>query len=338
MNIENSTDFIVESMPVTGPENKPFQSVIVKGSFDFSEGWAQVAPTQVPFFYSDVMFDDEDSQTVKFESDVIPFKPATDIVVTGHAYSPDDEEITSFDAGVQVGDVGKKVRVFGDRVWEQEEKFQRVYRISKPEPVEKVELRYEKAFGGSSPDNSSYASRNVVGTGYLPESVQEGIDKTVLPNLECPDSLIRKWHDTPEPAGLGFYPRNSEPRLSCMGTYDENWRKNISPGLPEDFDYGFFNGAHPDLQAKDYLQGDESVELLNLTEYGDVSFNLPGMKPECHIKYRYSEDENQISLSLDTLCFMTDENKFYMVWRGLAPIKTMAGMEIEKIRVNVLKT
>lgn len=334
MKIENNTDFIVESMPVTGPGNKPFQAVIVKGTFDFSDGWAQVAPSQVPFFYSDVLFDDEDSQTIKFESDIIPFKPATDIVVTGHAYSPDDEEITSFEAGVQVGDVGKKIRVFGDRVWEQEEQFQRVYRISKPEPVEKVELRYEKAFGGSSPDNSRYVSENVVGTGYLPEDVKEGIDKTALPNIESPEALIRKWHDAPKPAGLGFYPRNSEPRLSCMGTYDENWRENVSPGLPEDFDYAFFNGAHPDLQTKDYLHGDESVDLLNLTPQGDLSFKLPGVRPECHVKYRYQEDEKPLSLVLDTLCLMTDENTFYMIWRGLSPIKTMASMEIEQIRIS----
>lgn len=333
MTLTNTTDFPADALPMTGPGNHPFQVVMVKATFSYESGAPEPAKPQIPIFYGDEMFEQEESPAVRFETDVLPFKPVTDIVVTGKAYAPQGRKTPSFDAGIRVGETAKSIRVFGDRVWEQEPKIKTLYRISRARPVTEMELRYERAFGGNAPDNSQYVRENPVGTGFFPELAKEGIKDRPLPNIEDPDRLITAVQDTPPPAGLGFCGRGWEPRLSRAGTYDDHWRKTVSPGFPGDFDFGFFNGAHPGLQTRVFLKGNEAVELSNLSPLGNLSFHLPDISPVCTVKKR-DQEPTALPLALDTLCFLTEEALFYMVWRGRVPIADMGSMEIENIEIS----
>ena len=52
----------------------------------------------------------------KYEPEIALFKPATDVVLIGHAHPPGGGA-TQVDVGIKVGPVQKVARVFGDRFW-----------------------------------------------------------------------------------------------------------------------------------------------------------------------------------------------------------------------------
>lgn len=369
MKIINDTPFKIETLPTKGPKGNTVLTIIVKGTFDIQHGEpATVASEQIPVTYGDEFHNGKAEGSVKFESDVAPFKPCTDIVLVGKAYAPGGRPVQILDVSLRVGKIKKTIRVFGNR-----------YRIftswlfsevaSKPQPFTVMNLVYERSFGGMDREGGDWCKENPIGCGFLAKRSKKTLNGTPLPNLEDPNSLIKSWKDHPKPVGLGFYGRTWMPRASCLGTYDEKWRKECSPDPPQDFCFEYYNGAHPDLQVKGYLKGDEKVELINLIPEGNIHFQLPGIKPTCtvtksleliapsasitekdNLEWNNSreiriENESQeaedsspikevVNLNLDTLCLIPDEKRFYMIWRGFSPIDNLSASEVKTVEVG----
>ena len=84
---------------------------------------------------------------MKFEADFIPYKLATDVVVNGTAYAPGGKPVRELVAAVEVGKARKKVKVFGDRACKHRAGGDPVF--GDPQPFTKMELRYERAYGGT---------------------------------------------------------------------------------------------------------------------------------------------------------------------------------------------
>lgn len=85
------------------------------------------------------------------------------------------------------------------------------------------------------------------------------------------------------PAGFGIVGRAWAPRLAHAGTYDDDWLKRRWPGLPEDFDFAYWNGAPADQQIEYPLPGTR-IELWHLTDpsqtpRGYLRTELPQHKP-----------------------------------------------------------
>ena len=127
---------------------------------------------------------DPEMSSYKYEPETAFIKPATDIVLIGHAYAP-KPRVTEVDVSLRVGPMEKVVRVVGDRYWVK--RFGMTFK-TKPEPFERMPLIYERAFGGwdrshPNPEKHSFEPRNPVGTGFRAKrgKFEEGIR---LPNLE----------------------------------------------------------------------------------------------------------------------------------------------------------
>ena len=350
MEIINDTPFLVEALPLKGPGLKDVLTVIVKGTFDIRAKDRAVSPSedQMPVIYGDIPVDEDNPTTVKFESDTVPFKPRADIVAVGRAHAPRGKKVQILDAAVMVGQTRKIVRIFGDRKWVES----RMVKIhpSDPVPFSSMELSYEKAYGGVDFVSGGWCKQNPIGTGYIFPDKKKPVEDRPLPNIEDHRNLIQTPYDQPMPAGFGFYGKTWEPRVKHMGTYDEKWRKERSPDPPADFKFDFYNGAHPDLQVEGYLKGDESVELLNLSPDGAMSFNLPGIRPSCMVTKSFElfphdqvpdnappKDEQwdeSVDLKLDTLCFLPEEKRFYQVWRGLCPVADFRAMEVKSVKIE----
>jgi len=104
------------------------------------------------------------------------------------------------------------------------------------------------------------------------------------------------------------------PRIDLAGTYDEPWQAGRWPNLPEDFDFGFWNCAHPELQIP-YLAGAEKIELYNLIPQGRLEFWLPGYLPLVLVRYRNGEVK-EARVNLDTLFIAPDDRRVSLVWRA----------------------
>ncbi len=356
MQIVNETPFAADTVLWEDLEGKAKLTVIVKTTFEVQKDKAVLRAEQLPVFTSDQHYKDDPTALVRFETDRVPYKPLADIVLVGRAHAPWKRSVSQLDVSLRVGDLHKIIRIFGDRKWQRTAMLANLPTISAPEPFVTMDLTYDRAYGGIDSASAQYYPENPSGAGFIGKDSQEPIVGKPLPNLEDPTHLIQSVGDRPKPVGFGFYGRGWIPRLRYAGTYDERYQKEQAPALPADFSYALFNGAHPDLQIKGYLRGDETVELTNLSPEPRLKFNLPAVNlritvskwtaaPDEWIEQNSSEghevtlaqvptSEESVKANLDTLVLIPDEQSFYEVFRGVCPLVSLDDLTVSQIRIS----
>lgn len=278
----NKTPFPAEAFffrDLTGAEQ---WAVVLKATYRFDEGGTLTPASEQEALHKQLRhYGEPGRSSLKYDQELLPGRPHTDVVVLGHAVAPQGKAVASLEVGITLGTLQKRVQVFGDRVWKRE---QLKLVPSSPRPFTRMPLVWERAYGGEStlkgetttPRSSSARSvelKNPVGIGaYSKEAEAEG---KPLPNVEDPGNLIRNWMITPPPIGLGPIDPTWPSRLNLAGTFDTQWQKERMPLLPKDFDPRHYQSAPPDQQLKEYLRGGEVLELLNLTPEGRVRLTLP---------------------------------------------------------------
>jgi hypothetical protein len=317
MELVNKTPFRAERFLLQDREGRDLLAVILKCTYSLkSRAEIRPAEEQVPVQMEDGFYGRPGESSVRYESDLVPFKPGTDVVLIGHAYAP-KPMIRRIDVTVRVGSLERTCRVNGNRRWQKTFGF---LGISEPEPLEKIPLVYERSFGGqdlSSPEVKDHEreNRNPVGCGLWARKSRLEPEEVALPNIEDPANPIKGRQDRPRPAGFGFIGRHWQPRLAYAGTYDQNWAEKRSPLLPLDFDERYFHGAHPDLVFNGHLQGGEPVEIIHASPQGSLRFTLPRMRPQVAListamEWTYAEPR------FDTLILEPDESRIIAVWRA----------------------
>jgi len=328
--------FATAVLPLTRFDGEPCLTVIAKGTFVFDQGKVEPAAEQVPIAYGDSLLDEQDGGGVFYESDIVVFKACTDIVLQAQAYAPEGRPAEWVKVGLKVGPVEKQLLVFGDRFWNHAGVLSRKYTKTRTRPFVHRPIIYQDAFGGVDPTTGQYCRNNPSGKGFFSKKTRQKAAGMPLPCIEDPGQLIRTIEDHPTPVGLGFYHRAWQPRAAYTGSYDETWRKTRSPLPPEDFDVRYYNGAHPDLQVKGYLRGDEPVELHNLTPEGEVAFALPGIIPKCRVERTKAEKHKKefVEMHLDTIFMEPDKKCFCLVWRGNTLLKDLSAEEIGQVDIG----
>ena len=135
-----------------------------------------------------------------------------------------------------------------------------------------------------------------------------------------PEDVVENLGVEHIPQGLGPIPPSWQPRLKRAGTFDVIWEKTRWPGLPSDFTFDFYNSAHPDLIYDGFVDGDEKIELVNLTPEGYLSVYLPGYELGSLVRY---EDGELLPLPifLDTIHLDIEKRKTYLTWRGIYSVE-----------------
>ena len=331
-------------LPGQSPEGEYILSVLLKRTYDIVPGRPCVrAEEDRPVIPGDVPWGNPMNSTVRFESDFVPYKPATDVVINGKAYAPKGKPTTACSVAIKIADRRKDVRVIGDRKAFFGKKTSPAF--SDPVPFTTMDLRYERAYGGIdvySDKKTSYPyPRNPLGRGFIVANTKQGIENLELPNLEDPNDLLTpdrlcvseysRWQDQPMPAGLGWFSKYWRPRAELAGIMpadrpvEQELRKAYSAFLPadqrshymkngiRDMDFRFFNGASPGL-VMPYLTGNEGIATANLAAEGIVSFSLPGDRPE--IGLDIGEGVKQTKVVIHTVMIHMEERQVDIVWRG----------------------
>jgi len=321
--IDNKTPFAFEPLFLADEEARPLFVPIVKATYHIHEApLLSLAEEQVPVNFDGENWGDPEKSSCKYEPETAFIKPATDIVLIGHAYAP-KQSVTKVDVSLRVGPMQKVVRVIGDRYWV---KSFGITSMTSPQPFERIPLIYERAFGGwdrsnSNPEKHTFEPRNPVGTGFRGKRGKFE-EKIRLPNLEDPRYPLKGFRDRPPPAGFGFTSPHWQPRAGFAGTYDKAWTKQRMPLLPTDFDRRFFNAAPQDQVAPGFLKADVAVEVINASPNGKISFNLPGVSPpQCRVELRGRKDY-LLETRLDTVIINTDENLLFLIWRTNLELRT----------------
>lgn len=106
----------------------------------------------VPLAMADEYEGETGKSSVKWESDLAPFKPKCDVLVRATAHAPHGVPVASWPVRVRVFDDGnmvvdKGLRVTGARSFT---KGWRGWKLGDPEPAAAVPVRWEQAYGGAS--------------------------------------------------------------------------------------------------------------------------------------------------------------------------------------------
>lgn len=329
-------------------QGRMFQSVFVKTTYTFDEDFNLIPdPEQEPFNFTDHCYEDFNTSSLMYPSDLVPFKPNTDIIINANSYPPDGKPMKHWNCGVRIEGqhrVEKQLMVYGPRQWvpkwsrelnEEERQNWQKYRkcfkkweLSEPELTNCVPIRYENSFGGMqerAKDGGKIEyiafERNPIGTGWIDKELTDHTTPMRAPQLESfTGGNIDDPYQIYNPESLGPIPPAWLPRRPLGGTYDQNWIDNIWPHWPPDYDFNYHNSAPSYLQYPNYMRGDEHVQLLNLwPDRSLLQFSLIGEQPIIKA-LRETGKREQKSLNLDTVYIdLLGENHFdvrvYLTWR-----------------------
>jgi hypothetical protein len=350
-------------LPGQTPQGDPILSVLVKRTYDILPGKrCQRATEDRKLIPGDVTWGNPLNTSIRYESDFVPFKLATDVVLDGKAFAPHGVPAASWEITLQVGNRRKEVLVIGDRVARFVKDQTPVF--TEPQSTASMELRYERAYGGTDvfSDKSTIFAypRNSRGCGFVVANTEQSVDNLPLPNLEDPNNRLTperlclgdyaKWQDQPMPIGLGWFPKTSLPRAGFAGVMpgDRATEKElraayaqlvppnqrdayVKNALPE-IDFRFFNGASPGLDLP-YLTGTEEIVTRNLSPEGLLSFSLPGECPRIGLDVGFGIQEPDVLLH--TVMIHLEQRQVDLVWRGAVPypglnwLPQMRKMEVE---------
>jgi hypothetical protein len=173
------------------------------------------------------------------DTDLGPPKDATDVVFTGAAYA--EGRAAEVFAALVVGSFARRLRVCGER--RAEVRPDGSVRFSSPERFERVEMSYERAYGGydehahwkidppkpeeivrfGRPVGLFAYPRNSAGAAYFIDVDRPRADGARLPQIEDPGDLLlperffvaspRAWIDAPLPGALGWLHHAWYPRM-----------------------------------------------------------------------------------------------------------------------------
>lgn len=330
-------------VPGFAPDGGHILSVVAKSTYSFAPNETAVEDPSAANDWVEVDqywgTNNPAVDATKLESDLVAWKPRTDVVVIGEAFAPRGKKARFFDAGIRIGAFQKSVRVFGDRKV-QLKTFG--FEFSDPEPFESMPLHYGLAYGGrhkrADKGDELVYPRNPVGRGFVVQAAPEDLNGLVLPNLENPAKLLTaeslvlksfdKWQDAPEPCALGYTSRHSHPRVTLAGLPPEQAIEAeiarlqtvaVSDGggaLPPTpvLNTEYFCGASKGL-ALPYLKGDETVMLGYMDPDTPVfQFQLPGARPVARIDVGMGWE--WMDMVLQNVVIFKGTNQLEMVWRG----------------------
>ncbi len=312
----NFTPFAATCIPSMSKDDEQLIVVVVTGRFVLpSAGSASVGPLEVAEDQADMplgdLYSDDAEPLLLREGQAAYTRPATDVYLTGTAWTPGGRPATQSSLGLRVGPLQKGAVVFGDRVWT----HHLTLGPGKPNPFTSLPITYARCFGGNPPNPSRgvarAAARNPAGRG-LHNGEREALGQ-LMPNFEDPSQLLSAVADRPPPCGFGPIARHWSPRAEHGGTYDQAWMDARLPLWPTDLDVRFFQAAAPGLRASPHLKGDEPVRIVGASPDGAHEFRLP----RYDLQVRFESDAGMVRrpMILDAVEFDTDAALVSMTWR-----------------------
>ena len=214
--------------------------VVTKRTYKVIDKKCVVANEQLPL----MTVDEQPEEGKSFsDKDAYGFKAMTDVVIHGYVYTP-GVETTSLIASVQIEDIVRNVRVYGNRQIQDVNGYYPYF--SSPVPFSQMPLTYERSYGGfdehaarilgdpvaeyavkygkvdfAEASNFTYP-RNARGKGFFIALDPERVIGTAVPNLEDPEDPIlperifcerwENWIDSPIPGALDWMLPSDFPR------------------------------------------------------------------------------------------------------------------------------
>ena len=257
-------------------------------------------------------------------------KARGEFLVYGSAYKPAALMSQPLLVEVSVGEVSKRLAVFGDR------QFDFLTGISAPKPFSSMPITRENAFGGE-----GFAD-NPLGKGFceIPADLATGVSaRWPLPNIETPERLFIQRGDSVAPAGFWALSPDAPARACLLGRFDQHWEKNRWPHLPLDTAPDFFQAAPLDQRLPGYWRGDEKIVLRNLHPQAErLESALPGLRARCFIHRAGGEMEKdffEVPAHAETVWLFPEHDCGLILFRALAPVSDEDGDDVAHVFIEL---
>lgn len=235
-------------------------------------------------------------------------KEKNEFFVEGRFYSPTGAPVRAGFVEVEVGEVCKRINVFGNRYWRDIGPLATTF--TDPEPIDRVQIDWAFAYGGEG------YPQNPIGKGFLRE---EATDMLPLPNLEFDSEQIGDPDARPRPAAFLPLAQDHPDRIKFAGTYGKNYVEEYFPGYPGDFNVEFFNRAPRGQRVTQALTANTRFSLTNLHPSRS---KLEGYVPNFVARVFFDEsyenhrEFNELELSADTVWFFPEKEIGVLIFHG----------------------
>lgn len=189
--IANHTPYAAERTWIRDKHGAHHWIVAVKASFHVDPGGQlSLADEQLPPLFAPEYHGDDGRSSVRYDADLGPLKPATDVWVNGHACAPHLKPVAELPISLRFAAVEKTLLVRGDNLLTAGIAGPKTTR---PRPFVRMPITYERAYGGtdlSAPDPTRHRIyfKNPVGVGF--NTSRAGGDDLPGPNVVYPGQDI----------------------------------------------------------------------------------------------------------------------------------------------------
>ncbi len=327
--LTNQTPYAAERTWIRDKTGHHHWVVAVKATFEITpRGELRLAEEQPPPVMAPESFGDPTTSSLRFDTDLAPRKPTTEILVNACAYAPQGKPAPSVPVGLRVGPIQKTILVHGPRVY-----YSGVGGLTttSPQPFDRHPIRYEDAYGGSDladpdPGRQRIDLRNPVGKGVKVRAAD--LVNTPAHRIEYPQGDPSKLG----PAGFGPLASHWSPRLELAGTYDAAWVKTTKPLLPANYDERFTLCAPLDQRAPTYFQGGEPVQLVNMTPDGMLHTTLPKLELVHTTRIKGRREHHRSALV--TVILEPEQRHLMLVWHTSLPV---AATELDHLTETIIE-
>lgn len=346
--LNNYTNFPIMRFSNLDNAGKEFGVIMLKVAFDIGDdGMCMPSIEQEPFNFTDLCHGELNTSSLKLPSDMVSYKPVTDVILNVATQSPTDAPQTSWLCGFEVRDekglyLKKQLKVYGPRHWkpkwkralsgdeqlkwhEHRENFER-WILSEAKPIRYLPIQYEYAYGGcifkGKDADIIYESYeyNPVGRGFIDKEWTDHTKTVEAPQIEWLEKPIINPYEQYKPAGFGAIPPAWLPRRPLGGTYDQNWLDNVWPSWPPDYNFRFNNASVFQADCNRFLEEHIEVSFSNIVTPCQNN-NLRIRKPILYANVKNKNQNEEICrLNMDTLLINLADKKvqdcrIFCLWR-----------------------
>jgi hypothetical protein len=314
----------------------PYDCLFVKATFRIGRD-NRLLPliNQPKFIVNDVYEGDEETTALKYPSEIIPYKPSTDVIVVGSAKPQGGNPCEQWLANLRIARVeptnakpeqaeqrillDKTIKLTGSRHWKHA--LIGGWQLSPIEPVSAVKLSYALSYGGSSHEvkkEDDVYWPNPFGRGFNGRNEIDRDRTYPAPQIFRPNDDEPKWEREFTPVGFSPVDGKQSARLQFAGTYDQAWKDKVAPNIPLDMKLDFWNVVPQDQVVKPYLDGGELVKTIGLfpTDNGSFEFAMPSYNVFAVPLKGFDKDDG-MPMHIDTLTIDLDTKHVTVRWATL---------------------
>jgi uncharacterized protein YjbI with pentapeptide repeats len=281
-------------------------TVVVKATFFLVAGGPMRLVNPAPLLLGDQHHDNNAERSVVAPSDLAPYLPRGEVILSGHAHAPSPTPHQAVRLSV-VGArplVDKTLHVFGERMWLEGSQ------LTAPVPFTRIPLRYERAGRG----HAGY-EENPIGMARGP-----GLPAANVVDPQDPEAV----------AGFGAISSRWPSRVRLLRGLEASVLDQHEPSLPDTFAWSFFHVAPPDQRCS-FFEGNEWILLEGLhADLPRFESQLPSAVGRARI-YSSVPGFTAVELNADTLWIDSDRSLCCLTWRG--NFELAADQDISKIQV-----